>query len=224
MNPDLQLHAERTSDANSIRWFEAEPCYIYHISNAREEGDEIILDGCRMETPEPPPIPADASVSDINRLLAWGRLDARLYRWRFNMVTGETKEEWRDDRFTEFPMVNAQYGGRKIQYAYHMLVSQTNPTLQLTGLAKYELDSGHAEVHEFDPGCYASEAPFAPRDGATSEDDGYLVTFVANESDLSELQIFHAQQLSAGPIARVKLPVNVPPGFHACWGPDSLLS
>ncbi len=214
----------RFGDANSIRWFEAEPCYIYHISNAWQEGDEIILDGCRMGTPEPPPVPADANATELNRLLAWGRIDARLYRWRFNLATGETREEWRDDRFTEFPMINASLAGQRTEYAYHMVVSQTNPTLQFTGLAKYELATGTAEVHDFKPGCYASETPFAPRDGSTGEDDGYLVTFVTDAADRSsELQIFDAQQLSAGPIGRVRLPVTVPPGFHSCWGPERLL-
>lgn len=77
----------------------------------------------------------------------------------------------------------------------------------------------------FKPGCYASETPFAPRDGAKDEDDGYLVTFVTDEVDRSsELQIFDAGQVAAGPVGRVKLPVTVPPGFHACWGPERLLS
>ena len=214
----------RYGAADSIRWFEAEPCYIYHISNAWEDGDEIIMDGCRMQTPEPPPIPDDASASDISRLLAWGRLDARLHRWRFDLTTGETREEWRDDRYSEFPMANGRYWGRKTRYAYHMEISQTNVTLQMTGLIKYELDTGNAEVHNFKPGCYGSETPFAPRDGATDEDDGYLVTFVTDAADRSsELQIFDAQQVAAGPVGRVKLPVRVPPGFHACWGPERLL-
>ncbi len=214
----------RHGAADSIRWFEAEPAYVYHISNAWEEGDELVLDACRMGTPEPPPIPADASASEISRMMAWGKLDARLYRWRFNLATGETREAWRDERFTEFPMVNGRYAGRKTRYAYHMLVSQTNPTLKFTGLAKYDLDTGAAEVHEFGAGRYGSETPFAPRDGANGEDDGYLVTFVSNEADRSsELQVFDAAALSDGPVGRVKLPVTVPPGFHSCWGPERLL-
>lgn len=214
----------RYGAGDTVRWFEAEPCYIYHISNAWQEGDEIILDGCRMGTPEPPAIPASADATELSRLLAWGKLDARLYRWRFNLATGETREEWRDDRFTEFPMVNASLAGRATKYAYHMIVSQTNPTLQFTGLAKYELASGAAEVHDLEPGWYGSETPFAPRDGSTGEDDGYLVTYVTNAADRSsEVQIFDAQQVSAGPVGRVKLPVTVPPGFHSCWGPERLL-
>ena len=45
----------RYGDADEIRWFEADPCYIYHSINAREEGDEIVLDVCRVKQPEPVP-------------------------------------------------------------------------------------------------------------------------------------------------------------------------
>ena len=41
----------RYGSADEIRWFEAEPCYIYHSVNAREEGDEIVLDVCRVKQP-----------------------------------------------------------------------------------------------------------------------------------------------------------------------------
>nr|XP_061799979.1 uncharacterized protein LOC133591450 [Nerophis lumbriciformis] len=214
----------RHGSAAELRWFDAEPNYIYHVTNAWEEGAEIVLDGCRMGTPEPPLIPSNSSGTQLDRLLSWGKLDARLYRWRFNLKTGETREEWRDDRFTEFPTINGSYAGRKTQFGYHMIVDQVNPTLQFTALAKYELDTTTAQVHEFDKGCYASESPFAPRDGSTAEDDGYLVTFVTDEANnSSELQIFDARTLVDGPIGRVKLPVKVPPGFHSCWGPDRLL-
>ena len=215
----------RFGNADSIRWFEAEPNYIYHITNAWEEGDEVVLLGCRMGTPEPPAVLPDASATEFKRLLAWGKLDARLYRWRFNLRTGAVSEEWRDDRFTEFPMVNGQLAGRKTQFGYHMIVSQTNPTLQFTGIAKYNLESSEAEVYEFPSNCYASESPFAPRDGSTDEDDGYLVTFVTDASDnTSEIQIFDARSIPKGPIGHVELPVTVPPGFHSCWGPERLLT
>jgi carotenoid cleavage dioxygenase len=32
-----------------------------------------------------------------------------------------------------------------------------------------------------------------------------------------ELQIFDAQNISIGPVARISLPHAIPVGFHACW-------
>src|SRR5436305_8223401 len=106
----------RHGGSGEIRWFEAEPCYLYHTINAWEEGDEIILDGCRVVEPEPP----EAGGGELERMLAFLRLDARLYRWRFNLRTGQVKEEFRDDDNTEFPSVNLQFLGRPSRYAYNV--------------------------------------------------------------------------------------------------------
>jgi carotenoid cleavage dioxygenase-like enzyme len=88
------------------------------------------------------------------------------------------------------------------------------------GLLRYDLATGKREEHRFGPGWFGSEAPFAPRDGSgwSSDDDGYLVSFVTDERDgHSEVQILDASDLGAGPVGRVLLPVRVPLGFHATW-------
>jgi carotenoid cleavage dioxygenase len=60
-----------------------------------------------------------------------------------------------------------------------------------------------------------------PREGATSEDDGYLLSYVYDEGrDASELMVLDANDLSAAPLARVMLPARVPYGFHGSWVPD----
>ena len=35
----------RYGQPSEIRWFEAEPCFMYHVSNCWEEGDEIVMTG-----------------------------------------------------------------------------------------------------------------------------------------------------------------------------------
>ncbi len=57
---------------------------------------------------------------------------------------------------------------------------------------------------------------FVPRDGATDEDDGYLMTFVFDESThSSELRLLDSRELVE--LARVPLPQRVPYGFHGTW-------
>jgi carotenoid cleavage dioxygenase len=73
-------------------------------------------------------------------------------------------------------------------------------------------------VYHYPQGWFPSEAPFAPRVGRRSEDDGYVITLATHIGDYqSEAWIFHAQRIAAGPIARVTLPARVPAGFHASW-------
>ena len=53
---------------------------------------------------------------------------------------------------------------------------------------------------------------------AVQEDDGYLLSFIQDEvNHRSELWIYDARNLPAGPCARLEIPHRVPLGFHACW-------
>jgi carotenoid cleavage dioxygenase len=153
----------RYGDSASIRWFEGKPCYLYHTINAWEEGDEIILDACRVKRPTPP----EQTEGDgkLERMLAYLRLDAQLYRWRFNLRTGAVKETPLDDENTEFPTINTWKLGRPSRYAYNVHIS-AEPTLLFDGLVKYDTMTGRSDTHWFGSGRYGSEAPFAPRPDA----------------------------------------------------------
>lgn len=88
------------------------------------------------------------------------------------------------------------------------------------GFVKQDTTTGVEQRYSFDEGVFGSETPFAPRVGATAEDDGYLVTFTTDVNrDVSECLVFAAQDITAGPIARVRLPERISSGTHACWMP-----
>ncbi len=60
-----------------------------------------------------------------------------------------------------------------------------------------------------------------PAENATSEDDGYLMTFVHDETtNTSHLSILDASDIAAAPLAEVHLPRRVPAGFHGSWIAD----
>jgi carotenoid cleavage dioxygenase len=211
----------RHGTVDSIRWFSAAPCYILHTINAWEDGDWLLLVGCRIQ----PHTDAHGreDLSSIPYIMGRHKLDARLYRWALNLVSGEVKETKLDaDLNTEFPTWNNARTGRYTRYAYTVLID-TEPQLRFTGLVKYNTDTGARQVYRGAPGYTYSEAPFAPAVGGSAEDHGYLVTFVHNANDQrSEAHIFDARDLAAGPITRIILPVRVPEGFHATWAPGEL--
>lgn len=203
----------RYGDSASVRWFEAKPCYIYHVINSWEEGDEIVMDVCRVKNPQH----QTTFAAPLSNMLAYMRLDAQLYRYRFDLVTGRTREEELDDGNIEFPSVDSRVVGRSHRYSYSMRLADT-PTLLFDGLVRFDSLTGTKQEHVFGPGRWGSEAPFAPRDGSTGETDGYLVSFVNDEAeDRAEVHIFDAEDITAGPVTRVLLPQRVPSGFHACW-------
>lgn len=147
----------RKGRGDEIRWFDAEPCYVYHVINAWEEGDEVVLDLCRVTRPAPP----DDAWGPLAKMLAYLRLDAHVYRYRFDMRTGATREEMLDDQNIEFPTINMGALGRRSRYSYEMRLS-TDRTLLFDGRSRSAPAGGGARRRS----CRGRARP--PRTTATS--------------------------------------------------------
>ena len=211
----------RRGQGGEVRWFECEPCYILHVTNCWEEGDWVVMDGCRSMNPMPDAQPGEG---ELAHMLAYMRLEANAYRWRFNMVTGEVREGDIDTLNTEFNKSNPVFHGVRSKYAYHQripLLHEGGHTLRFTGLVKYNNDTGQHTQWDYGPGVFGSEAVFAPKPGASrrsAEDDGYVITLVTDSNTWrSECLVFDATDITTGPVARVQMPHRVPYGFHATW-------
>ena len=204
----------RNGRGSDIRWFEPDPCYIYHVTNSWEDGDDVVMHACKMV---PHGYGPNAAYGDYAAMVAVLKLHAVPVEWRMNMRTGAVKFRQLDDAFGEFPAINQDYSGRKSKWSYHVSMAPSE-LLLFDGLYKYNLETGARQGYKFEPGWFGSEAAFAPRIGAKDEDDGYVVTFVqAADRSHSEVQIIDAKNFEDGPVARVILPVRVPNGFHATW-------
>ena len=200
------------------RWFSAAPTYVLHFSNAYEEGDEVILEGYHQGAPIQERTPDDTPISLFMKSLDMHAMKARRHRWRFDLRTGQTREEVLDDECSEFPTIHQGYAGKKHRYVYAAI---GEPGLFLfSGLVRTDVVTGAKATYMFPKGVFASEAPFCPRDGATSEGDGYVVTFTTDmNTGTSECQVFDATSLERGPIARLQLPMRISSGTHATWSP-----
>ena len=217
----------RYGRSEDVRWFEAEPCYILHVVNCWEDGDWVVMDGCRQT--DPSLYKRDPENGPLASMIAQRHRTHVLYRWRFNLKTGEVREHAIDDLNTEFPRVNPNYLGLKSRFSFNQFLPLVDETPgSITGhcqtfdaLVKYDTETGARQRWDYGAGCYGNEAPFAPRLGATAndpEDDGYIVTFVTETGDWqSQCRVFDAKDISRGPIARIKIPQRIPTGFHCAW-------
>jgi carotenoid cleavage dioxygenase-like enzyme len=88
-------------------------------------------------------------------------------------------------------------------------------------LARFDLESMKvAEVWPYADGAFPSPPTFVPRVGAEDPDDGYIVVVVHQEGD-KELQVFDANHIGAGPLARATAPgFNPSLLLHSCWMAD----
>ena len=111
-----------------------------------------------------------------------------------------------------------------------------NPPTQITGCVDTrDISEVVASQDPLDPikvfrmpeGWYAQESRFVPRAGGVSEDDGWILSYVFDESQLeedgecrsdakSELWIINATNMT-DVVARVHLPQRVPYGLHGNW-------
>jgi len=200
-----------------VRWFEASPCYILHITNCYESGDEVVMDGCIMPDYKTVPVNATANVYDrIRANLDKHNNPTRMYQWRFNLRTGLTTERQIDDEITEFPVCSNDYVGRPYRYSYNVLYKKGD--WLFSGLKRYDLQTGRMARFEYGEGRYGSEPQVARALNAKAEDDGYVISMVADmNTDSSEIMILRADDLAAGPVARILLPERMGIGTHACW-------
>jgi len=203
----------RNGNASQVRWFEVDPCYVFHGLNAYDDGDAVVFDVCR--------------ISELWRnpgeIIGPGK--QTLHRWIFDLASGTTKEETLDERGMDFPRVADASTGRKHRYGFTVEfgVSPTNGAPSLAGLLKLDLETGRSESHGFGEGCNPSEAVFVPAAGADpASDAGYVLCYVHDENRTqTELVVLDAQHFEAKPLARVLLPQRVPYGFHGSWFPDA---
>jgi carotenoid cleavage dioxygenase len=189
-----------------VRWFEIEPCYVFHPLNAHAEVDEVVLDVARY-----PEIWRD-SPSDFGR--------ACLHRFRIDLASGAVGEERLDDLAIEFPRVDPRREGRAHRFGYALRLDLLT-TQTASALVRYDLARGEAKLHEFGPGFAAGEGVFVPASADASEDEGWVLSFVYDQAlDGSALVVLDAAHFDGPPVATVALPHRVPFGFHGSWIPD----
>ena len=204
----------KNGEAGDMRWFDVPTCFIFHTMNAYESGDEIVLDAARYDA-----LWVKGS-GDFNH-------PAYLSRYAFNLRTGAVSVDRVHEQSMEFPQVNRSQWGREYRYGYSLTTGMEDGHLTYagaTGFMKFDLRSGAGEHLRLPKGVAPGEPFFVAASGATGEDEGYLLSFVYQPDDhLSELWIIDATALSAGPVAKVSLPVRVPIGFHGVWVPEAQL-
>ncbi len=206
----------RHGRAADVRWFEAESCYMYHSINAYEEGDTIVLTGCRVRDPIPEKQETSGRVARLDTI----ELVPTLHEWRFDVKTGATRERQLDDLATEFPRINDGLQGTRARYSYNPRIAP-RAELMFDGLVKYDLSTGtRLATWNAPAGWYVGEASFAPDASRAGEDAGWLITFGTNVAERTSAA-FVVDAASLQTLATVHLPQRIPLGFHSYWCPAS---
>lgn len=201
-----------------VKWFDIPSCFVFHIMNSFEQGDEVKVDAARYD---------HLWVKSSHDFFH----PARLSRFTMNMKTGKASVERIYEGAMEFPQVNRDYWTKDYRYGYSLIVDEENDSPERIdkaegGLRKYDLQTGEVDSYQPGPALTPGEAVFiAASESGGGEDDGYLASYVYDKNtDTSAFCLFDATKVSAGPICKVHLPVRVPVGFHGVWVPESAMS
>jgi carotenoid cleavage dioxygenase len=200
------------SDAD-VRWFDVDPCYVFHPLNAYAEGSQVVCDVGRHETMW------KRSMDDFP--------PSYLYRWTFDLATGSVTETPLDDVSHAFPRVDDRVVGLRHRYGWAVAPRPgVEPSMDRPGvIVKYDLDRGGSDVFDLGPTAHPGEFVFVREDDAAAEDAGWAMGLVYDDAtDRSDLVILDATAPGADPVARVHLPRRVPYGFHGSWISDAELA
>jgi carotenoid cleavage dioxygenase-like enzyme len=215
--PDKGAHVgvmRRGGSTNEMKWFRGEACYVFHVMNAWEEDDHIIVDVMQFE--EPPLFPhPDGTSTDKHKARA------RLCRWTFDLAadTDTFKRAYLDDLTGEFPRIDDRRAGLLNRHGWYACKDPAASEIgAFDGLAHHDATTGRRSIYFLPPGDATSEPVFVPRASDASEGDGWLLAVIWRGQEYrSDLAVFSATDLEAGPVATVELCHRVPFGFHGNW-------
>jgi carotenoid cleavage dioxygenase len=196
----------REGGAHDVRWFDVEPCYVFHPMNAYDEGDTVVLDIVR----HPKMFATDFNGPNEGA--------PTLDRWTVDLADGKVRESRLDDHPQEFPRVDERLVGRRHRYGYAMQTMAGTGSTAGDALLKHDLVAGGTTAINLGAGRKGSEFVFVPNAPDAAEDEGVLMGFVYDtDTDRSDLAIIDARTLET--VGAVHLPARVPNGFHGNWAP-----
>ena len=200
-------------DGSPVRWVSTDAYWSWHNANAYDEGEgrdaRVVLD--YVEWSRPGGMTADTSP-----------ITGGIRRAEIDPARGTITRRWlADEGSTEFPRIADRRIGRR-----HDTIALGAKTMRhelVTGdhdaLLWLRCSTGETARWDAD-GLAVGEPVFVPRPGDDDVDHGWWVTFATDRGDLSSwFLVIPAADPSAGPVARVRMPVRVPLGLHGTWLP-----
>ena len=257
---------------DKIRWFETNPCCIFHTANTWDETSidpstnlpetvAINMLACRL-TSDALVFSAGDIAAPVPKAASSPKYPAeeeqcRLYYYRFSLSGSRniiTDQFALSSIAFEFPSIRdsvsvseGSFGaalGRSVKIDALVKVDasrlikrgqETRPTPVVGCVDNRSVSEILASNDPNDPikifklpaGVYAQESRFVPRENGESEDDGWILSYVFDESQLdvagiagpaakSELWVIDAREMKEV-VCKVQLPQRVPYGLHGNW-------
>jgi carotenoid cleavage dioxygenase-like enzyme len=199
-------------DLSKRRTYELPAVSFFHLGDAWRETDGTIrFDGC---------FGADVThaIEDVGRMTAGEPYLATPARMAMVALSpdGRAALEWTKTA-AEFPQVDRRRAGLPRRYTWHV-TGDRQPLPR--ALAVTDWKRGRTERFDFARPHVVEEAVFVPRRGGSEEGDGWLVgTSINLAARATELHVFDARRVAAGPLCTWRADLALPAGFHGTFVP-----
>ncbi|HEX5374402.1 MAG TPA: carotenoid oxygenase family protein [Aquabacterium sp.] len=203
----------REGDSEDIRWYEVDPCFVFHTCNAYDLPDGgVVMD-----------VVVHERMFDRSRVGPEADTQARFERWTLPAQGHRVERQVICTRAQEFPRLDERRVGQSYRYAY--AVEFSADALGGQSLLKHDLQQGGTTEHRFGADRKPGEFVFVPKSAEAAEDEGWLMGLVYNlRTQHGELHVLDAQDLTREAQAIVEMPDRIPMGFHGNWIADAALT
>jgi carotenoid cleavage dioxygenase len=182
-----------------VRWFDIDPCYVFHFLNAWEVGDVITAYGCRMPSIDLDFEGREDDLADLMTMQGVG-----LAKWTIDLAAGTCTEELVNDLRSDFPRLHDDLLGLPQRWGYASATLDGPMTIGFNGLVRYDLDTGADLTYAFGEGTVIGEAVFAADPSGSSEQDGWLMVYATDKAEgTTDFCVVDARDMSIAPVAGV---------------------
>ena len=197
---------DRRDLSSPVRWFDIDPCFVFHALNAYDTDSGVVIDLVQFDR-----------IFDVDRTGPGDPYPPQLWRWEIDHSATVAQRTLIDERIQEFPKLDDRRWGQPYRYGYTVeLMSATGAQ----SLVAHDTVGGETQAWSTEPKRSLSEAIFVPESATAGENEGWLLA-IDSDRDHSDLVVFDATEVAAGPVGRVRLPQRIPDGFHGDWIPSS---
>lgn len=204
----------KNGEARDIKWFEIDPCTIFHTFNAYDlDNGDVVLDAC---------VHTKTFTNSIQ-----GPIDKQFIqfeRWTLQYGTQTIKRDVISKIPQEFPRMDERFVSQPYRFAYSISVGEVDQIVDATNLQEnyllvHDLLKDELYKHSYGDGYATGEVIFIAKHLDSEEGDGWLISYVhaLDGKKPSRVVIVDSKKIGQEPQAVIELPVRVPLGFHSNW-------
>lgn len=206
----------RSGTPEDMVWIEADPCYVFHFMNGRDRDGVITMEACEFEYAPLFPTMDGKMLPGIH---------PHMSRWVIDINTNNPsiRMEAIGDRGAEFPVIDPRFAMQDYTHGWYTSTDMTVPApipdadYIYNSIDHIDVKTGKVDSYSFG-NCYVTEPMYVPKSEKAAEGDGYVLDLVYNrETNTSDMCVFDALNINAGPIGRAKVSHRVPVSFHGTW-------